>query len=145
MKAATTPFASLIQAAIAVLRDLGAEIQEVSLPVAGAHATFAGSVITWSEEAQVHAPWLDRIQDYTEGARQKVLSGAVITGMQYHKAQQIRRLVIDEMNAVLQNVDLLIGPVSGLPARTIAHRPGGRNRKPPIQWQRNAASLDPST
>ncbi len=116
--------ASLIQDAIAVLMDLGAEIQEVSLPIAGAHATFAGSVITWSEEAQVHAPWFDRIQDYTEGARQKVLSGAVITGMQYHKAQQIRRLVIDEMNAVLQNVDLLVGPVAGSPPGRLPTGPG---------------------
>ena len=103
---------SLVQDAIAVLMDLGAEISEVSLPIAGAHATFAGSIITWSEEAQVHAPWFDRIQDYTEGARQKVLSGAAVSGLQYHKAQQIRRLVIDEMNAVLENVDLLVGPVA---------------------------------
>ena len=104
--------ASLIQDAIAVLMDLGADISEVSLPIAGAHATMAGSVITWSEEAQVHAPWFDRIQDYTEGARQKVLTGAVITGLQYHKAQQIRRMVMDEMNAVLKKVDLLVGPVA---------------------------------
>ena len=44
--------------------------------------------------------------------------------MQYHKAQQIRRLVIDEMNAVLQNVDLLVGPVAGSPPGRLPTGPG---------------------
>ena len=107
--------ATLIQDSIAVLHDMGAEIHQVSLPIAGSHATAAGNVITWSEEAQVHAPWVDQLQDYTEGARQKVLVGSVITGVQYHKAQQLRRMVMDEMNAILNQVDLLVGPVAGSP------------------------------
>ena len=122
-KAATIRSTKLIQDAIGVLGSLGADVREVSLPVTGAHATVAGNIITWSEEAQVHAPWVDQIQDYTEGARQKVLTGSVITSLQYHKAQQLRRMVIDEMNDVLKQVDLLVGPVGATPARAATHRP----------------------
>ncbi len=129
---------SLIQDAIAVLMDLGAEIHEVSLPISGAHSTAAGSVITWSEEAQVHAPWFDQIQDYTEGARQKVLAGAVLTGMQYHKAQQIRRMVIDETNAVLRKVDLLVSPIAtSSPGRLPTGPAAGKDAAPSVASERS--------
>ena len=49
-----------MQNAIAVLGDLGASVEEVSLPITGDYATPAGNIITWSEEAQVHAPWVDQ-------------------------------------------------------------------------------------
>ena len=121
---ATEPVSSLVQKAITVLGDLGASVEEVSLPITGDYATAAGNIITWSEEAQVHAPWVDRLQDFTPGARQKVLVGSVITSTQYHKAQQMRRLVDEEIRAVLRQVDVLVGPVQGSPPGPLAGSPG---------------------
>ena len=124
---ATEAVASLVQNAIAVLADLGASVEDVSLPVTGDYATTAGNLITWSEEAQVHAPWVDQLEDYTPGARQKVLVGSVITSTQYHKAQQMRRMVDAEISGVLRQVDVLVGPVQGSPPSPL---PGSQGEAP---------------
>ena len=102
--------AGLVQRAIAVLQDLGATVEEVAVPVTGEYATVAGNVITWSEMAQVHAPWRDRIELYSDGVREKILVGSVIPSRLYHKAQEMRRLVQAELTEVLQRYDVLVGP-----------------------------------
>jgi len=61
----------LVEKAIQVLRQLGARIVDISLPLTGEYATASGNVITWSEAAQVHAPWIERPDEYTKGVRQK--------------------------------------------------------------------------
>ena len=107
---ASDEVAGLVQAAIAVLEDLGATVEEVAVPVTGEYATVAGNVITWSEMAQVHAPWRDRIELYSDGVREKILVGSVIPSRLYHKAQEMRRLVQAELTEVLQRYDVLVGP-----------------------------------
>jgi aspartyl-tRNA(Asn)/glutamyl-tRNA(Gln) amidotransferase subunit A len=68
----------LVQRAFEVLRELGAEVEEVPVPITGDYATVAGNVITWAECAQIHAPWRDRLADYSVGVREKVLVGSVL-------------------------------------------------------------------
>ena len=130
------PVSSLINNAIKTLSELGASIEEVSLPITGEYATVSGNIITWSEEAQVHAPWLDQLHEYTPGARQKVLVGSVIPSAQYHKAQQMRRMVIEEINQSLQKVDVLVGPVQKTPPGPLPGKSGG----PEIAGALNMAS-----
>ncbi len=119
--------ADLTRQAIALLEQLGASVQEVSLPMTREFTTAAGNVITWSEEAQAHAPWLSQLEDYTTGARQKVLVGYVITSAQYHKAQQMRRVIDREISGVLRQVDVLVSPVSATPPGLLPGTAAGDN------------------
>lgn len=112
---ASEEVAALVQKAVIVLRDLGAEVEEVSVPVTGEYATPSGNIITWSEAAQVHAPWYKQLSDYTPGVQQKVLIGRVISAAEYNKAQQMRRLVQAELIGMFQKVDVLVSPVMQSP------------------------------
>jgi aspartyl-tRNA(Asn)/glutamyl-tRNA(Gln) amidotransferase subunit A len=106
---------SLVEEAIKVLAQLGARIVDVQLPITGEYAAVSGNVITWSEAAQVHAPWIERLEEYTKGVQQKVLVGSVISSTMYHKAQQLRRLVQDEIADAMKEVDVLVGAPVGAP------------------------------
>jgi aspartyl-tRNA(Asn)/glutamyl-tRNA(Gln) amidotransferase subunit A len=116
---------SLIEEAIQVLRRLGARIVNVSLPITGEYSAVSGNVITWSEAAQVHAPWIQRLDEYTKGARQKVLLGSVISSTMYHKAQQLRRLIQGEISKAMEDVDVLVGASTGTPPGKIQPYIGG--------------------
>lgn len=109
----------LVEKAIQVLRQLGAHIVDISLPITGEYATTSGNVITWSEAAQIHTPWIERLDEYTKGVRQKVLLGSVISSGMYHKAQQIRRLIQREIGDAMKEVDVLVGASMGTPAGKI--------------------------
>jgi aspartyl-tRNA(Asn)/glutamyl-tRNA(Gln) amidotransferase subunit A len=106
----------LVQRAFEVLRELGAEVEEVPVPITGDYATVAGNVITWAECAQIHAPWRDRLADYSVGVREKVLVGSVLPSAFYHKAQEMRRAVQAELTGVLQRYDVLVGYTTNNPA-----------------------------
>ena len=112
---ATEEVTSLVQEAIEVLSELGASVEEVSLPITADYSAASGNTITWSEAAQVHAPWKDRLDEYTVGVQQKVLVGSVISSTMYHKAQLLRRQIQDEISQVMKNVDVLVGPTSAAP------------------------------
>ena len=115
---------TLIRNAIAVLEKLGASVEEVPVPVTGDYATVSGNVITWSEAAQVHAPWTDQLGDYTAGVRGKVLIGLATPSAQYHKAQLMRRLVQEELGDALKKYDVLVGPIMASPPGPIQTQPG---------------------
>ena len=112
---ASAEVAELVQRAIVVLQELGAEVTEISLPVTGEYTGATGNIITWSEMAQVHAPWLDRLDEYTPMVQQKVRLGLVAPSTMYHKAQQLRRLIQAEIMEALQQVDVLVGPIQTTP------------------------------
>ena len=105
----------LVQRAITVLKELGASVEEVSIPTTNEYATTAGNVITWSEAAQVHSPYLEHLDEYSIGVREKVLVGMVIPSKDYHKAQRMRRMVQEELTQVLQRVDVLVSPIQRTP------------------------------
>lgn len=102
----------LVNDAFDVLRRLGAIVEEVSVPVTGDYATVAGNVITWTEAARIHAPWTDRLDEYSVGVREKVLVGSVMPSSFYHKAQEMRRAVQRELDQVLDKYDVLVGYVT---------------------------------
>ena len=101
--------------ALKVLEKLGASIEEINAPLTASYSTTAGNLITWSEAAQIHNPWLQEIDNYSVGVREKVMVGLVIPSDQYHKAQQMRRLVQQELEQILTKVDVIAGHVTNPP------------------------------
>lgn len=106
------------QQALRQLEALGAELEEVSLPLAEAGSA-ANSAIVWVEASALHQRRLAAHPHlYSQEVREALTAGLAIPATAYVKAQQVRRLVGEQLAGLLRRVDLL-----ALPATPIAAHP----------------------
>ena len=106
--------------AIDVLRDLGAEAAEISLPLVP-RAGAAFMAICDSEGAALHLQWLrSRPADYDEGTRRRLLAAGLLPAALVHKAQQARTLIRRQVLDALVKYDVLVAPTAHRPAPAIA-------------------------
>ncbi|MET0487280.1 MAG: amidase [Candidatus Rokuibacteriota bacterium] len=106
--------------AIDVLRDLGADAAEISLPLVP-RAGAAFMAICDSEGAALHLHWLrSRPADYDEGTRRRLLAAGLLPAALVHKAQQARTLIRRQMLDALVKYDVLVAPTAHRPAPAIA-------------------------
>ena len=105
-----------VEAAIQVLAELGAEVREVSLPLA--HQTGAiVRTITHTERVSLRPEWLrERPEDYHVNTRIAFMTGNLIPGQVYYKAQKLRAIVRRQVLDLLDEVDVLVQPTSSGPA-----------------------------
>jgi aspartyl-tRNA(Asn)/glutamyl-tRNA(Gln) amidotransferase subunit A len=105
-----------VSAAAAVLQGLGAEVREVSLSLALQTGVIIRT-ITHVERVSLHPEWLrERPQEFHPNTRVAFLTGSLIPGQVYYKAQKLRALVRQQVLAALQEVDVLVQPTSIGPA-----------------------------
>ena len=106
--------------AAGVLAQLGADVEEVSLPmVPSAGAAFMA--LCDSEGAALHLHWLrSRPLDYDQGTRRRLLAAGLLPASLVHKAQQARALLRRQIVEALAEHDVLVAPTSHRPAPTIA-------------------------
>ena len=91
-----------------VLGRLGAEVREVRLPPL---ADFAACqwIITCAELNAVHEEDLrHRLGDFGENTRYRLVPGAMIGAVDYVQAQRLRRDLIRRIDAVFEDVDVLL-------------------------------------
>src|SRR5262245_119190 len=106
--------------AIDVLRELGAEVGEVSLPLVP-RAGAAFMAICDSEGAALHLAWLrTRGADYDEGTRRRLLAAGLLPAALVHKAEQARALIRRQLLDALASHDVLVAPTAHRPAPAIA-------------------------
>lgn len=99
-------------AAVKVLTSLGAEIVEVALPRAN-YAAVASSTTMYAEVTAAHARWIrERPEDYGEDTRTRIELGFAVSGVDYVRAQRIRRWIADEYADLFARVDLLACPTT---------------------------------
>jgi len=108
-----------VMAAIQVLADQGATVEEVSLPHCPyAPAAFVGLVLP--EASSAHAPNLKtRPEEYGEEVRILLYVGMLLPARRYVQAQQVRTLILRDVEHVLQQVDVLVLPTAAIPAPRI--------------------------
>src|SRR3546814_16586905 len=110
-----------MEAMLDVLRDLGAEVFDVPVPEL-ADLNACGRIILLSEGYAVHKATLaSRPEDYGRFTLDRMRLGGFISAEQYLQAQRMRRVLTDEMMAVMRNCDVLVagnqyGPADPLPA-----------------------------
>ena len=105
--------------AAGVLGELGAEVREVSLPLAPL-CGFITRTITHVERVSLRPEWLrQRAQEYHYNTRVAFTTANLIPGQVYYKAQKLRSLVRRQVLDLLQEVDLLVQPTTGGPAEKI--------------------------
>jgi aspartyl-tRNA(Asn)/glutamyl-tRNA(Gln) amidotransferase subunit A len=106
----------VVRKAIDLLGELGASVREVSFPMYQ-HAQAISGTILMAEAAAYHRELLARDGDKLyPPVRLRLEAGLFITAADYLKAQQARALFNREARDLLQEVDLLAGPVEPVTA-----------------------------
>ena len=104
--------------ALDVLRDLGATVEDVSIPLAAHAGTISGGL-------RVEAPRRYRtllqshLQEISHDNRIGYLTGALLPAQAYYKAQQLRVLLRQQVLQALAQVDVLVQPTAGLVAQPV--------------------------
>lgn len=101
-----------------VAKALGAN-DTVTIPEAH-RARAAAYLITTTEGSNLHLPNLKkRPHDFDPATRDRFLSGAMIPGSWYLQAQRFRQWYRDRVQALFQQVDLILAPATPCPAPLI--------------------------
>ena len=124
-----------VEKAAGVLEELGASVEEVSIPLT-AHAS------TLSTGLRVEAPmnyWdlvKDRLQEIGHDNRIGYLVGAIQPARAYYKTLKLRSLLRQQVMEALQRVDVLITPTAGVAAQRVQPDPiiDSREKANRLSW-----------
>lgn len=101
---------ALLDAALDTLRERGATVVPVALPLYG-EVTAAAAVSILAEAAAYHAPDLrDRWEDYFASTRAGLGMAAFASAADYVQAQRVRRAGQEALGRLLLEVDVLVTP-----------------------------------
>ena len=107
--------------AASVLRSLGADVEEVSLPLLE-HMGAVGAILAESDGATFHRPWLaQRPQDYGPTIRRRILAASLLPSQVVHKAARMRALFRREWLGLFKKYDVLVCPTSPSVAGEISY------------------------
>jgi aspartyl-tRNA(Asn)/glutamyl-tRNA(Gln) amidotransferase subunit A len=111
-----------VEAAAATLAEAGAVVDEVTLARTDLVAA-ASLAIVGAEALAYHAPLLrSRAAEYDPDIARRLRAGAFIGGAHYVRAQQVRALGRDEIDAALSRRDVLLAPSTPITAPTLDER-----------------------
>jgi aspartyl-tRNA(Asn)/glutamyl-tRNA(Gln) amidotransferase subunit A len=105
-----------------MLREMGAQVEELSAPLAANAATISGGI-------RVEAPVTyrnllhDRPRDIAHDNRIGYMVGSIMPAPYYYKALQLRSLLRDQVLDTLGRVDLLLSPTTGVAAQLLEPDP----------------------
>ncbi len=105
-----------VEQAARTLTAAGAVVDEVRLPLMP-HVAAAAFAVVASEALAYHAPLLrTRAADYQADVRQRLMTGVVVSGLHYVRAQQVRSRVRAEVDGALARRDVLLAPSTPITA-----------------------------
>lgn len=108
--------AKAVDDAAATLRQLGAEVREITLPSLQ-DFTACNRIILGAEAYAIHRRWLqERPGDYAQLTRQRLLNGAGISAADYIDALRWRTRLIAETDAAMADLDCIVTASSLDPA-----------------------------
>ena len=113
----------VVERAVAVLGELGATVEEVSLPLSALAGAVSGTLLA-VEPANNHADWVrENLDDYGHDDRILLLTGSVMPAHYYYKAQKLRDLIRQQVLSAMSNYDALVFPTSGKTAQPVEDDP----------------------
>jgi aspartyl-tRNA(Asn)/glutamyl-tRNA(Gln) amidotransferase subunit A len=130
------------EAAVEVLRGLGAAIGEIELPPLALYNATA-SLITRSEGFAIHEKTLrERPQDYGALARDRLTIGAYIRASDMVQAMRRRLMLVAATNAAMTGFDAILLPTCPDPAPVLGELgPYFDNRRPMYMRCRSSAAI----
>ncbi len=109
--------------AASVLEELGASVEEFSMPLAEASGTVS-RILMATEPALDHRDWVrERLQDYGHEARMVLLLGSLMPAQAYYKAQKLRSMLRRNLMQAMEKYDVLVLPTYGTVAPPIRDDP----------------------
>ena len=125
-----------VRAAGAVLGELGATVEEVSLPLTVHGGTLAAALIN-TEASFTYRDWIhERLNEFGHANQIGLLTASILPAQAYQKAQKLREMTRREVLGALADYDVLILPTSKSCAplvghdATIASKEEARNQPP---------------
>ena len=110
--------------AIAVLGEMGADIQDVSIPLIVDSAAISNTIIL-TDAAGVHRQGIDEhLGEYDHNIQIRLLVGSIIPAQAHQKAVKLRQVLRQQILDVLEKVDVLVMPTSSIPASPIPTKAG---------------------
>jgi aspartyl-tRNA(Asn)/glutamyl-tRNA(Gln) amidotransferase subunit A len=106
----------------AALKELGAQVEEISIPLAANAGAINGAIRV---EAPVTYQYLlrDRPKEIAHDNRIGYLVGSIMPASYFYKGLRLRALIRDQVLAALGNVDLLLCPTTGVAAQLLGPDP----------------------
>ena len=115
--------ATAVTAAARTLAELGADVEEVSIPLAAYANAIAGTLLA-VEPAVNMKDWVrERIHDFGHDNRIGLLTGSLVPAQAYYKAQRLRALLREDVLAAFRTYDALVMPTSGRQAVPLQEDP----------------------
>ena len=110
--------------AIGLLGELGAEVQEVSIPLMPDSAAVSTAII-YPDAATVHRQGIEEhLSGYDHNIRVRLLAGSILPAQAHQKAQRLRHLLRQQVLEALERVDVLVMPTAPTGATPIPTAPG---------------------
>ena len=124
-----------VLAAAAKMSEMGARVEELSIPLAANAGTISGAIrveapVTYRELLR------DRPKDIAHDNRIAYMVGSIMPASVYYKGLRLRSLLRDQVLAALGGVDLLLSPTSGVAAQLLEPDPviDGKGKGNRIPW-----------
>ena len=109
--------------ALGVLGELGAVVEEVSIPLT-AHGAVLAQVPLVVEPALNMKDWIrERLHDYGHNNQIGLLTGSIFPAYAYQKAQKLRTMFRNQVHEALERYDVLVTPTSSVAAQPIVEDP----------------------
>ena len=114
-----------VNAAAELLGGLGAEVQEVSIPLIVNSSEISYAIIS-SDAAMLNWDIIatERLRELDHNNQVRLLMGSVIPAKAYQQAMRLRDLLRRQILAALEQVDALVMPASSVPATLIPESAG---------------------
>ena len=102
-----------------ILEELGADVDEVSIPLATS-ARIIFYTLMYVEQPAAYDKWIkESLQEFDYDAQVKFLSGSLLPAKYYSKAQRLRSLLRQQTIDALSRYDVLVSPTMRRPAPKI--------------------------
>ena len=113
-----------VNAAVAHMGELGAEVEEVSIPLIADSAAISTTLI-YVDATAVHRQGLrDYPEKYDHNNRVRLLTGALVPAQAHQKAARLRQMLRNQVLDALSRVDVLALPASSVQATPIPTEAG---------------------
>jgi aspartyl-tRNA(Asn)/glutamyl-tRNA(Gln) amidotransferase subunit A len=113
-----------VNGALAQMGELGAEIEEISIPLIAQSAAISTTLIYVDATGVHRRGLLEHPEMYDHNNRVRLLTGALIPAQAHQKASRLRHIIREQILDALSRVDVLALPASSVQATPIPTEAG---------------------
>lgn len=113
-----------VEKAISVLGELGATVEDVTIPLI-VHSAVVSSAVIMVDAVAVHKDGIaNKLSQYDHNHRVRLLAGSIVPSQAHQKATRLRQMLRQQILDALKQVDVLVMPTSSIPASPIPTQAG---------------------